>query len=260
MPGLIGGQFGSADFRRVQSLIRLSNLELKVGDNEGYGNEWSARWFGFVTAPASGEISLAAEGNPPMEMRIAGKTILAMKPGSGAGSVSMAKDQEYPIEISVVKQGGMRDCHFKIMWSWAGREKVTVPAANLTHTAAQEQEWIQKAKEADGDDYEEDERVEQIDISYYDFGLSPSPKSVSGLGQIDLSEARIFVLGSKSKVLANAADMLHDEIEMRTRIRLDVATTMPGKNNVAILIGVGEVVAEKFSIPAGLEIPNRADG
>ncbi|MHC4665530.1 MAG: PA14 domain-containing protein, partial [Planctomycetota bacterium] len=261
MPGLIGGQFGSADFSRVQSLVRLSSLELKVTDNDGYGNEWSARWFGYVAGPADGEITFAAEGNPPMEMRIAGKTILAMKPGSGTGSMSMVKGQEYPIEISVVKEGGAKDCHFRIMWSWAGQEKVTVPAANLTHTAAQEQEWVQKAKEADDDDDdEEDERVEQIDISHYDFGLSPSAKPVSGLGQIDLSEAKIFVLGSRSKVLANAADMLHDEIEKRTRIRLDVATTMPGKNNVAILIGVGEAVTKQFSIPAGLEIPNKSDG
>ncbi|MHC4645967.1 MAG: PA14 domain-containing protein [Planctomycetota bacterium] len=172
MPGLIGGQFGSVDFSRVQSLIRLSSLELKVGEDEGYGNEWSARWFGFVAAPASGEISFAAEGNPPLEMRIAGRTILAMKPGSGTGRMSMVKGEQYPIEISVVKEGGMQDCHFKIMWSWAGREKATVPAANLAHTAAQEQEWVQKAKEADDDDDddEEDERVEQIDISYYDFG------------------------------------------------------------------------------------------
>ncbi|MHC4239909.1 MAG: PA14 domain-containing protein, partial [Planctomycetota bacterium] len=97
---------------------------MKVGEDEGYGNEWSARWFGFMAAPASGEISFAAEGNPPMEMRIAGRTILAMKPGSGAGSVSMVKGEQYPIEISAVKEGGMQDCHFKIMWSWAGREKV----------------------------------------------------------------------------------------------------------------------------------------
>jgi hypothetical protein len=114
-PGLIGGQYGSADFSRVQSLIRLSSLELKVGEDEGYGNEWSARWFGFVAAPASGEISFAGQGNPPMEMRIAGKTILAMKPGSGAGSMSMVKGEQYPIEISAVKEGGMQDCHFKII-------------------------------------------------------------------------------------------------------------------------------------------------
>jgi hypothetical protein len=54
--------------------------------------------------------------------------------------------------------------------------------------------------------------------------------------------------------------MLDEEIEKRTRIRLDVASTMPGKNNAAILIGVGEAVTKRFSIPAGLEIPDKADG
>ena len=262
MPGLIGGQYGSEDFSRLQSLARLSSLELKVTDGDGYGNEWSGRWFGYVAGPASGAISFAAEGNAPMEMRIAGKTVLAMKPGSGAGSMSMVKGEEYPIEISVVKKGGAQDCHFKVMWSWGGQGKVTVPAANLMHASAQEQEWVRKAKEADDgdDDDDEEERIERIDVSYYDFGLSPSAKVVSGLGKVDLSEAKIFVLDSKSKVLANGAGMLCDEIEKRTRIRLDVVTKMPGEENTAILIGVCASVTKQLSIPAGLEMPSKADG
>ena len=83
MGGLIGGQYGSADFSRVQSLVRLSSLELKVSDSDGYGNEWSARWFGFIKGPADGEIAFAAEGDQRLEVRIAGKAVLAMKPGSG---------------------------------------------------------------------------------------------------------------------------------------------------------------------------------
>ena len=145
-PGLIGGQFGSVDFSRVQSLVRLSSLELKVGDNDGYGNEWSARWFGYVTGPADGEISFAAECNQRLEMRIAGKAVLAMKPGSGTGSTSMARGKEYPIEISVVKEGGGQGCYFKITWRWEGREKVTVSGAHLTHSTAQEQEWVQRVE------------------------------------------------------------------------------------------------------------------
>ncbi|MHC4617711.1 MAG: glycoside hydrolase family 20 zincin-like fold domain-containing protein [Planctomycetota bacterium] len=260
-PGLVGGQYGSEDFSRLQSLVRLSRLELKVTDNEGYGNEWSARWFGYVAGPADGEIAFAAEGNQALEMRIAGRTIVAMKPGSGRGSMSMVKGQEYPIEISVVKEGGMQDCHFKIMWSWAGREKVTVPAASLTHTAAQEAEWVRKAEEAeDGNDDEEDE-AEQMKISYYDFGLSPSPKVVSGVGEIDLSKAKVVALNQRSKIQASAADMLADEIARRTRIGLEVVRQMPSTKVVGIVIGTNKEIKSKFGgPPSGLAVPQKADG
>ena len=260
-PGLIGGQYGSEDFRRLQSLVRLSSLELKITDNEGYGSEWSARWFGFVAAPANGEIAFAAEGDPALEMRIGGKTILAMKSGSGTGSMSMVKGKEYPIEISVVKKGGTQDCQFKVRWSWAGQEKVTVPAANLMHTAAQEQEWVRKAEEAEDDDDEEEDEVEQIDISYYDFGLSRSAKVVSGPGKIDLSKAKIVALNKRSKIQASAADMLSDEIERRTRIGLEVVRQIPSANVATIVIGTGKEISKKFGgPPSGFAVPQKADG
>jgi hypothetical protein len=78
--------------------------------------------------------------------------------------------------------------------------------------------------------------------------------------QTDLSKARIVVLNPKKKMMANAPDMLADEIEKRTRIRLEVVPAVPAKVAAAIVVGVGREVTEKYPLPAGLELPQKADG
>jgi len=80
------------------------------------------------------------------------------------------------------------------------------------------------------------------------------------VGDIDLSKAEIVALNPGSKIQANAADMLRDEIEKRTRIGLEVVTSMPAKEVPAIVLGVGKEVTEKYPLPEGLELPNKADG
>ena len=63
--------------------------------------------------------------------------------------------------------------------------------------------------------------------------------------QIDLSNATIVVLSPKKKIMTNAADMLGDEINKRTRITLDVVSHMPQADKVAIIIGTAKELAEK---------------
>ena len=77
---------------------------------------------------------------------------------------------------------------------------------------------------------------------------------------IDLSKAKIVVLDPDEKVMANAGDMLADEIEKRTRIALDVVSKMPKKGQPAIILGVVKDVTKKLSLPTGLELPGKAEG
>ena len=77
---------------------------------------------------------------------------------------------------------------------------------------------------------------------------------------IDLSNAKIVVLNPKSKILANAGDMVSDEIVKRTRITLDVVSKEPGNGEPAIVIGVAKKLTKKYPLPAGLEMPIKADG
>lgn len=79
-------------------------------------------------------------------------------------------------------------------------------------------------------------------------------------GDINLSEAKLVVLDPKSKIQTNAADMLHDEIEKRTRIGLEVVTSLPPKAISAIVIGLSKKVTKKYPLPEGLELPQKTDG
>jgi hypothetical protein len=89
--------------------------------------------------------------------------------------------------------------------------------------------------------------------------LSLSVQAFAARG-IDLSGARIVVSDPKNKIESNAADMLRDEIEKRTRIWLDVVPSVPAKGAAAIVVGTGRQVTEKYPLPAGLELPQKADG
>jgi hypothetical protein len=153
--GLVGGQYGSEDFTNLQNLSRLSSLERAFSEDDDYGRQWSAKWVGFIVAQASGEITFGAETDKSMQIQIAGKEVVAVTQGSKTSSLTMVKGKEYPIEVSYVQEGNSHDSYFKVQWSWAGQEKVSIPSANLVHTAEQEQEWVQKAQEAEDDDDDE---------------------------------------------------------------------------------------------------------
>jgi hypothetical protein len=85
--------------------------------------------------------------------------------------------------------------------------------------------------------------------------------NVFGATKIDLSEAKIVVLNPKKTIYNKAADMLHDEIEKRTRIGLEVVSKMPAKDEVAIVIGTAKDLAKKSYKPAaGFEVSRKTDG
>ncbi|MHC4214146.1 MAG: PA14 domain-containing protein, partial [Planctomycetota bacterium] len=85
--------------------------------------------------------------------------------------------------------------------------------------------------------------------------------TVVSAGQVDLSRAKIVLLNPEKKILANAADMLADEIEKRTRIGLEIVSRMPAENEVAIVIGTaGELAKHSYTPGAGFEVPQKIDG
>lgn len=86
--------------------------------------------------------------------------------------------------------------------------------------------------------------------------------SAMGLGAapLDVAKATIVAANAASRIEAKAADMLADEIERRTRIRLAIADQLPTGEQVVILLGTAaELAAKSFAPPAGLEIPRRPD-
>ena len=81
------------------------------------------------------------------------------------------------------------------------------------------------------------------------------------VGVIDLAAAKIVVLNPKNKIMANAADMLVDEIEKRTRITLDVFSKMPADGDAVVLIGTAQQLARKsYRPPSKYAVPQKTDG
>jgi hypothetical protein len=90
--------------------------------------------------------------------------------------------------------------------------------------------------------------------------LAITVSTPASAAHIDLSNAKIVVLNPKKKIQANAADMLRDEIDERTRIELNVVSKMPGGKEVMIIIGTaGELTEKSYRPPAGFEVPSKAD-
>jgi len=263
-PGLIGIQYGSEDFTDIQNLSRLSSLERAFSSKDDYGREWSGSWVGFIVAPASGKVAFSAETDQAVQMRIGSKMVIESEKGTGTGSVSMVKGKEYPIEITYVKDGPSYECYFKIQWNWAGQEKVSIPSTNLMHTAEQEQEWVRKAQEAeDDDDEDENEDIEGgADIIREILGVKDSDVAVRGTSaaeRVELSKA-VIVVFSKEKIQAKAAQILRDEIEKRTRIRLGIVSKMPGKDKAAIVVGTAKQLAKRSYRPGQFfAVPEKAD-
>ncbi|MHC4213448.1 MAG: hypothetical protein ACYSWP_08770 [Planctomycetota bacterium] len=84
--------------------------------------------------------------------------------------------------------------------------------------------------------------------------------TVVSADQIDLSNSKIVVLSPDKKIMANAGDMLGDEIDKRTRIGLDVVSKLPRPTQAAIVIGTYvDLVRKGYEPPAGFEIPAKAD-
>jgi hypothetical protein len=209
--------------------------------------------------PADGEIVFYGETNQTLQVRIGGQTVFESKGVGAGGSMSMVRGKEYPIEVTYVKQGRSYDCNLRIQWSWAGQAKVSVPVASLFHTAEQEQQWQQKAEEADRDDDDDDDDDDDgPEILFDEFVLFKSPRPTPA-HKVDLSRAKVVILNPANKIEANAADMLVDEIEKRTRIGLEVVSRMPRNDVAAIVLGVGKAVTKEFALPVGMTIPAKPD-
>jgi len=255
--GLVGLQYGSEDFDDAENVVVLSSLDNSWGEAEGHGRQWSGRWEGFLIGPATGAVTISVETDQNAKVQIAGKTVTS-------APVTMVKGRKYPITISFVKTGRDYDCFLRVKWSWAGQAATAIGRSSLVYAENVEagfNEIVAASDDDDDDNDDEEDEEEQLRISYTDFGFSPSPESVSGLGYIDLSNAKLVPLNSLSRIQGNAADMLADEIEKRTRIRLEVADQMPEKDGAAIVVGTAAQVTDRIGMPPSAPaVPQKADG
>lgn len=138
-PGLVGAWYGGADLTRVKVADLITTLAQVWTEQDDRGKTWSARWQGFLVAPASGEITFYAETGQRAILEINEKKLLQMegKQAKQSASISMIKDRRYPIKVTYIHDGGGYDGYLTVKWSWPGKGKTSIPAGSLCHTAQQ---------------------------------------------------------------------------------------------------------------------------
>jgi len=247
--GLIGTYYNGDDFDDPEKgmIDILTTIDYDWGGDRGGG--WSARWAGFIEGPVTGQVTLVAEARDGLRLTV-GNTIVIdglTEGGPRSGKVNMVKGEKEPIKMEFVST--KKKALLRLYWQWAGKEKEIIPASALSHSTDNLPEKFLV--------FDYDNRLSDQDDDDGDWVYQTQAFAV---GDIDLSSAKIVVLNPKSKLETNAADMLRDEIEKRTRFRLEVVTSLPAKGTSAIVIGLGRKVTKKYPLPEGIELPKKADG
>jgi len=135
-PGLIGMWYGESDFTNPKDPELLTQFE----NIEGHGNNWAARWGGFIEAPFTGEVTFEAEADDDnVKLEIEGKTVLS---GSNkpSGKILMVTGRKYPVVLSYSHSDG--PTILRLYWSWSGRVRETlVPGGALSHSLADKKKF-----------------------------------------------------------------------------------------------------------------------
>ncbi|HNT89118.1 MAG TPA: PA14 domain-containing protein, partial [Candidatus Hydrogenedentes bacterium] len=141
LPGLVGPYYGNADLTVLNGGAILESLNVAWDANTGRGMEWSGWWEGCVRGPVTGTVHFGIESAKSALIEIDGVKVGEVRNGRvlSGGDVSMVKDRRYPVRVTYWHTGGTAS-FLRATWSWEGTAAHAVPAAFLTHTAAQEEE------------------------------------------------------------------------------------------------------------------------
>ncbi|TNF74071.1 MAG: hypothetical protein EP302_03295, partial [Bacteroidetes bacterium] len=140
--GLIGAWYHGTDLTRIGSPMRIAGLDITWDVISGRGKGWSAQWEGFITAPASGELTFYGECERELSMHIDGEEIIHVG-GDGAPDsaiVRMKKGELYPVNVRYFQNKGGTPT-MRISWSWEGKERTTVDPGLLSFSEEQAGWW-----------------------------------------------------------------------------------------------------------------------
>ncbi len=135
-PGLAGTFFKGGDFTRPKDGVSmLPSLDNDWG--RGKGNDWAARWAGYVTGPYDGEVKFSAVAGDGVRVLASGKVVIdgLDDPLAREGSVVMEKGVRIPLVIEYFCSSGNARLH--LSWEWSGHGRSIVPASALSHDASE---------------------------------------------------------------------------------------------------------------------------
>jgi len=133
--GLAGTFFKGSDFTRPEDETRfLGSVDHNWGRD--LGNDWSARWAGFIEGPISGEVTFTAEATDGLRLVLDGQVVVDGLENTNArsGRAVMEKGKKLPIILEFVCVDG--NAQLCVYWQWPGQTKTIVPAAAMSHDSA----------------------------------------------------------------------------------------------------------------------------
>jgi len=103
---------------------------------------WSARWSGYIVAPASGSVTIATNSDDGIEVWIDRKLVIRNwtdhASTHNAGAVAMAAGQRYEIIVKYYNNYGPGVT--RLLWSYGDNPEVDVPTSNLVAADIVEQD------------------------------------------------------------------------------------------------------------------------
>ncbi|MHC4648272.1 MAG: PA14 domain-containing protein [Planctomycetota bacterium] len=133
--GLAGTFFKGDDFTRPEDdthyLLAVNNA---WGDGEG--NNWSARWAGFIEGPISEEVTFTAEANDGLRLIIDGKIVIDGLEDRNArsGKAVLEKGKKTPVVLEFICLDG--HARLRLYWQWDGGARTFVPSEALSYNPA----------------------------------------------------------------------------------------------------------------------------
>lgn len=132
--GLAGLTFNDDEFTRCDELDILTILDNDWGSDRG--NDWSARWSGFIEAPLDGEVTFSAEANDGLRLTIGESVVIdgLNRKGARSGTVFLEKSKRSPVTLHFTTNSGM--AKLRLYWQWQGGVKSIIPADVLSYDPA----------------------------------------------------------------------------------------------------------------------------
>ncbi|MHC4186422.1 MAG: PA14 domain-containing protein [Planctomycetota bacterium] len=132
--GLIGTYYNDDEFdeREVGMIDLLTTIDCEWGDSRG--NDWSARWSGFVKGPITGKVTFTAEARDGLRLTVGNKVVIdgLKEDGPRSGEVDMVRGTKYPVKLEFSSGDGK--ALLRLYWQWSGKEKEIIPASALSHS------------------------------------------------------------------------------------------------------------------------------
>jgi len=134
--GLIGMYYNGDDFSEPETgmIDLLPTINYDWGGSRG--GDWSARWWGFIEGPVTGQVTLIAEARDGLRLTVGDKIVIdsLTEAGQHSCSVNMSKGKKVPIKLELTSNN--KEALLRLYWQWPGQQKQLVPASALSHSTS----------------------------------------------------------------------------------------------------------------------------